>query len=157
MMRSALIVGSVSTLVAMELATPPRTASAVHESPVAQTFAGLGDSFDTLTEADRLEPHRYAQGEAPTLPVSSDLPTFSVGLAHATSQEPRKGPSRHSYSTRKQRVAVVPVKSRPKSRISAKDSKSDRLEGVVVVHKPCRQNALDGLLKLLSLSRGCEI
>lgn len=156
MVRAALILGSVGALLAMELATPPRTASAVHESPVAQTSAGIGDAFDTLTEADRLEPHHYAQSEAPTPPVSSDLPTSSVGLAHASSQEPQKGTSRHTHSTSKQKVTVVPAKSRPKSRMSAKDSKGDRLKAAVVVHKPCRQNVLDRLLRVLSLSHGCE-
>jgi len=156
MMRGALVLGSIGTLVAMELATPPRTATAVHESPVSQTPTGIGDSYDTLTEADRLA-HHYAQSEVPTLPVSADLVTSSLDLAPVTSQEPQKRTRRHSYSASKQKVAVVPAKSRPKSRMSEKDSKGDRLESVAVAHKPCRQDALDRLLKLLSLSRGCEV
>lgn len=155
MMRGALILGSVGTLVAMGLATPPRTVSAVHESPGAQTSTAIADSYDTLTEADRQEPYRYAQIEAPTLPVSPDLPTSSVGLARASSQEPREGTRRHTPSTSKQKVAAVPIKSRRKIQTSAKGSR-DRSDGVAVVHKSCRQNVLDSLLNLLSLSRGCE-
>jgi hypothetical protein len=159
MMRVALVLGSIGTMAAIELATPPRTASAVHESPVAQTSAGFDDSYDTLTEADRLEPYRYAKGEASTPPVSSDPPTSSVDSPPPRSQESQRT-RRHLYSAKKQKVAVVPPKLTTKpttnSRTSTKHSNSDREEAVVAGHKPCRQNALDSLLKLLSLSRGCE-
>ena len=155
MMRGALILGSIGTLVAMELATPPRTASAVHESSVAQTSTGIVDSYDTLIEADRLEPYRYAKSEATTPPVSSDQPTSSVDSRPLSSQESQRT-RRHPHSTKKQSVAVVPSKPTANSRISAKHSDSDRVLAVVVGHKPCRQNVLDRLLKLLTLSRGCE-
>ena len=156
MMRGVLIIGSIGTLVAMVLAMPPRIATAVRESPVSQTSAGISDSYDTLTEADRLEPYRYARSEAPTPPVSADQPTSSVDAAPLSSQEPQRRTSRHLYSSKRQKVAVVPPKPRAKSRTSAKRSNSDPVETVMVSHKPCRQNVLDSFLKLLSLSHGCE-
>ena len=156
MMRGALILGTIGTLVAMELATPPRTASAVHESPVAQTSTGIGDSDDTLIETDRLEPYRYAKSEPPTPPASSDQPTSSVDFAPLSSQESQTRTRRHLHATKKQTAAVLPPRPRANRPISTKHSNNDRVEAAVVGHKPCRQNVLDGLLKLLSLPRGCE-
>ena len=67
MMRAALILASVSTLSAMELATPPRSVKAVNE-PAIQSMVGIDVSRDTLTKIDRLE-FPYALYEVPTRPI----------------------------------------------------------------------------------------
>jgi hypothetical protein len=156
MMRTALILGSVGTLVAMQFAAHPRAANAIDELPVAQTSVGISGSYDTLTNADRLEPYRYAQSEAPTPPASSVEPRPAVSPAPITPQELQKSASRHSHSTDKRKVAVALPKPRPKTPSSEKHSKADRLRDIPVVHKRCQQNAFDSFLKALSLSSSCE-
>ena len=67
MMRAALILVGLGTLVAMELEAPPRTAKAVIE-PKSQSTVGISHSRDTLTKADRLEIHDV-QHQAPARPT----------------------------------------------------------------------------------------
>jgi hypothetical protein len=68
MMRAALILVGLGTLVAMELEAPPRTRKAVNE-PLAQSTVGLSASHDSLTKADRLE-IPYVQYDAPAQRIS---------------------------------------------------------------------------------------
>jgi hypothetical protein len=68
MLRAALILVDVGSLVAMEFGTPPRVAKAVNQ-PLPQSAVGAGDSRDTLATADRLE-IPYFQNELPIPPIS---------------------------------------------------------------------------------------
>jgi hypothetical protein len=156
MMRAALILASVATLAAMELATPPRAEKAAHEPLVDQTSVGTITSYDTLTEADRLELHRYMQNDASIPPASFVLSTPPVNSASVISQKPQKTISRHSRVSNTRKVVVAPPKPKPRTKVSENASNTRRGRAVVVSRKPCRQNALDSLLKALSLSPGCE-
>jgi hypothetical protein len=149
MMRAALILVGLGTLVAMELEAPPRTRKAVNE-PLAQSTVGLSASRDTLTKADRLE-IPYVQHEAPAQPISSVArmpppdPTAIIPL------EVQKIVDQH----RRGAVVVMLPKPRPKHTASRKTANTERSKVTTAV-KFCRPNAFDDLLKALNLSPACE-
>src|SRR6266545_32685 len=93
MVRAALIVVGLGTLVAMEFEAPPRTRKAVNE-PLAQSTVGIGASRDTLTKADRLE-IPYVQREAPAQPTSSVERTTSPDPTAVIPQQASKIVDQH--------------------------------------------------------------
>lgn len=153
MMRAALVLASVGTLAAMEIATPPRTVKAVNEPLVAQTSVGSINSDDTLTEADRLE-LRYLRNDVPTQSASFVERMPPANSAPITLQG-QKTISRHSRASNAKKGAVMLPKSRPKHADSRKTANADRSKTTVEV-KSCRPNAFDSLLKAFNLSPKCE-
>jgi hypothetical protein len=149
MMRAALIVVGLGTLVAMELEAPPRTRKAVNE-PLAQSTVGIDASRDTLTKADRLE-IPYVQHEAPAQPTSSVERTTSPDPTAVIPQEASKIVDQH----RRGAVVVMLPKPRPKHIASKKAANTERSKVTIEV-KSCRPNTFDSLLKALNLSPACE-
>jgi hypothetical protein len=149
MMRAALIVVGLGTLVAMELEAPPRTRKAVNE-PLAQSTVGINALRDTLTNADRLE-IPYVQHEAPAQPISSVERTTSPDPTAVIPQEAPKIVDQH----RRGAVVVMLPKPRPK-RIASKKAANTERSKVTIEVKSCRPNAFDSLLKALNLSPACE-
>ena len=161
MMRAALILVSVGSLAAMELATPPRVAKAVNQ-PLTPTV-GVGDSRDTLAKADRLE-IPYFRNELPTQPSSFVERTPPAHATPVISKAASKIVSGNPHDAKTGKVA--PARPKPRPRIA--DSKpgtrttnsrtvanTDRSKAPMDV-KPCRPNMFDSLLKALSLPSGCE-
>ena len=160
MLRAILVVAGVGTLVAIELATPPRTANAVNEPVVAQPASGVRDPPDTLTKVDRLA-ISYFQNELSTQQMSF---VERMPPANATPIIPKEAPklvngSRHNAKIKK--LAAVHLKPKPDSKPRPKttDSKTatntDRSKAFLDAMS-CRPNAFDGLLKALNLSSGCQ-
>jgi hypothetical protein len=178
MMRAALILVGVGSLVAMELRTPPRVAKAVNR-PLTQSTVGVGDSQDTLAKADRLE-IPYFQNELPAQPISfvARMPpadsTPIISKTPSISKEASKIVSGNRHDAKTKKVAFVGPKLRPKipdSKPGPKttdskttDSKTTDSKTVANTYrskapidvKPCRPNAFDSFLRALSLPRGCE-
>jgi hypothetical protein len=162
MMRAALILVSVGSLVAMELATPPRVAKAVNP-PLTPSTAVAGDSQDTLAKADRLE-IPYFRNELPVQPSSFVERTPPADATRVISKAASKIVSGSSHDAKTSRVALVPPKPRPRIPDSKPGTKTidsrtvantDRSKAPMDV-KPCRPNVFDSLLKALSLPSGCE-
>jgi hypothetical protein len=161
MMRAALILAGIGSLVAMELGTPPRGAKAVNQ-PLAQSTVGGGDSRDTLVKADRLEiPYFQNELSAQQISFVERPPADSTPIISKEASKTVSG-NRHDAKTKK--VAVISPKPRPKNpeskpRPKTTDSKTvtnaDRSKVPMDV-KPCRPNAFDSFLKALNLSSGCE-
>ena len=138
MMRAALILASVSTLSAMELATPPRSVKAVNEAGI-QSMVGIDVSRDTLTKVDRLE-IPYVLNEVPTRPISVIERMPSANSTVIDWPEASKTIGRH---------ALALPKPRPKTKEA---KKRDRSKARTEVIKPCSPNAFDSLLRALNLS-----
>jgi hypothetical protein len=162
MMRAALILVGVGSLVAMELRTPPRVAKAV-DQPLTQSTVGVGDSRDTLAKADRLE-IPYFQNELTTQPISFVERMPPADSAPVISKEASKIVSGNRHDAKTKKVAFVGPKPRPKipdskPRPKTTDSKTvantSRSKAPMDV-KPCRPNAFDSFLKALNLPSGCE-
>jgi hypothetical protein len=165
MMRAALIVVGLGTLVAMELEAPPRTAKAVDE-PLAQSTVGSSASRDTLTKADLLD-IPYVQYEAPVQPIS---PVERMPPPAPTAVIPQEAPKiidQQGRSARAKKVAVMLPKPRPEHTASRKAAKitakktgnktaNTERSKVITEVKSCRPNAFDSLLKALNLSPRCE-
>jgi hypothetical protein len=149
MMRAALILVGLGTLVAMELEAPPRTRKAVNE-PLAQSTVGLSASPDTLTKADRLE-IPYLQYEAPAQRISSLERIPPPDPTAIVPQEVPKIVDQH----RRGAVVVMLPKPRPKHTASKKTANTERSKMTTAV-KFCRPNTFDSLLKALNLSPACE-
>jgi hypothetical protein len=149
MMRAALILVGLGTLVAMELEAPPRPRKAVNE-PLAQSTVGLSASRDTLTKADRLE-IPYVQYEAPAQPISSVERMPPPAPTAIIQQEAPKIIDQH----RRGAVVVMLPKPRPKHTASKKTANTERSKVTIEV-KSCRPNTFDSLLKALNLSPACE-
>jgi hypothetical protein len=162
MMRAALILVGVGSLVAMELRTPPRVAKAVNQ-PLTQSTVGVGDSRDTLTKADRLE-IPYFQNELPTQPISFVQRMPPADSTPVISKEASKivSGNRHDAKTKKVafvrpklRSKITDSKPRPKTTDSKTVANTNRSKAPMDV-KPCRPNAFDSFLKALNLPSGCE-
>jgi hypothetical protein len=162
MMRAALILVGVGSLVAMELRTPPRVAKAVNQ-PLTQSTVGVGDSRDTLTKADRLE-IPYFQNELPTQPISFVQRMPSADSTPVISKEASKIVSGNRHDAKTKKVAFVrpklrskipDSKPRPKTTDSKTVANTNRSKAPMDV-KPCRPNAFDSFLKALNLPSGCE-
>jgi len=160
MMRAALILVSVGSLVAMELATPPRIARAVNQ-PRTPSTAGAGDSRDTLAKVDRLE-IPYFQNELPAQPISFVERTPPADSTPVISKDAGKivSENRHDAKTRKvvgpkPRPKIPDSKPRPKTADSSTVANTHRSKAPMDA-KPCRPNAFDSFLKALKLSSGCE-
>ena len=162
MMRAALILVGVGSLVAMELRTPPRVAKAVNQ-PLTQSTVGVGDSRDTLTKADRLE-IPYFQNELPTQPISFVQRMPPADSTPVISKEASKIVSGNRHDAKTKKVAFVrpklrskipDSKPRPKTTDSKTVANTNRSKAPMDV-KPCRPNAFDSFLKALSLPSGCE-
>jgi hypothetical protein len=149
MMRAALILVGLGTLVAMELEAPPRTRKAVNE-PLAQSTVGLSASRDTLTKADRLE-IPYAQYEALAQRISSVERMPPPDPTAIIPQEVPKIVDQH----RRGAVVVMLPKPRPKHTASKKIANTERSKVTIAV-KFCRPHTFDNLLKALNLSPACE-
>ena len=149
MMRAALILVGLGTLVAMELETPPRTRKAVNE-PLVQSTVGLSASRETLTKADRLE-IPYVQHEAPAQPISAVEPRSPPDPTVVIPQQAPKIIDRHRHGA----VVVMLPRPRPKHTASKKTANTERSKVTTEV-KSCRPNAFDGFLKALNLSPACE-
>jgi hypothetical protein len=149
MMRAALILVGLGTLVAMELEAPPRTRKAVNE-PLAQPALGLSASRDTLMKADRLE-IPYVQYEAPAQPISS---VERMPPPDPTAIIPQEAPKIIDQHRRGAVVVMLP-KPRPKHTASKKTANTQRSKLTIEV-KSCRPNTFDSLLKALNLSPACE-
>ena len=149
MMRAALILVGLGTLVAMELEAPPRTRKAVN-APLAQSTVGLSASRDTLTKADQLE-IPYMQYEAPAQPISS---VERMPPPDPTAIIPQEAPKIIDQQRRGAVVVMLP-KPRPKHTASKKTANTERSKVTIEV-KPCRPNTFDSLLKALNLSLACE-
>jgi hypothetical protein len=162
MMRAALILVGVGSLVAMELRTPPRVAKAVNR-PLTQSTVGVGDSRDTLAKADRLE-IPYFQNELPTQPISFVERMPPADSTPVISKEASKIVSGNRHDAKTKKVAFVGPKPRPKIPDSKTRPKTTDSKTVANTHrskapmdvKPCRPNAFDSFLKALNLSSGCE-
>ena len=153
MMRAALILVGLGALVAVELEAPPRTTKAVNE-PLAQSTAGISDSRDTLTKADRLE-IPYVQHEAPAQPISSVERMPAVDSTAIVPEEAAKIIDQHRRGANAKKVAVKLPKPRPKHTDAKRAPNTDRPKATIEI-KSCRPNAFDSLLKALNLSPGCE-
>jgi hypothetical protein len=162
MMRAALILVGVGSLVAMELRTPPRVAKAVNQ-PLTQSTVGVGDSRDTLTKADRLE-IPYFQNELPTQPISFVQRMPPADSTPVISKEASKIVSGNRHDAKTKKVAFVrpklrskipDSKPRPKTTDSKTVANTNRSKAPMDV-KPCRPNAFDSFLKALNLPSGCE-
>jgi hypothetical protein len=149
MMRAALILVGLGTLVAMELEAPPRPRKAVNE-PLAQSTVGLSASRNTLTKADRLE-IPYVQYEAPAQPISSVERMSPPAPAAIIQQEAPKIIDQH----RRGAVVVMLPTPRPKHTAFKKTANTERSK-VTIEIKSCRPNTFDSLLKALNLSPACE-
>ncbi len=149
MMRAALILVGLGTLVAMELEAPPRPRKVVNE-PLAQSTVVLSDSRNTLTKADRLE-IPYVQYEAPAQPISSVERMPPPAPTAIIQQEAPKIIDQH----RRGAVVVMLPKPRPKHTASKKTANTERSKVTIEV-KSCRPNTFDSLLKALNLSPACE-
>jgi hypothetical protein len=149
MMRAALILVGLGTLVAMELEAPPRPRKAVNE-PLAQSTVVLSASRNTLTKADRLE-IPYVQYEAPAQPISSVERMAPPAPTAIIQQEAPKIIDQH----RRGAVVVMLPKPRPKHTASKKTANTERSKVTIEV-KSCRPNTFDSLLKALNLSPACE-
>ena len=149
MMRAALILVGLGTLVAMELEAPPRPRKAVNE-PLAQSTVGLSASRNTLTKADRLE-IPYVQYEAPAQPISSVERMPPPAPTAIIQQEAPKIIDQHKRGA----VVVMLPKPRPKHTASKKTANTERSKVTIEV-KSCRPNTFDSLLKALNLSPACE-
>jgi hypothetical protein len=149
MMRAALILVGLGTLVAMELEAPPRTRKAVNE-PLAQSTVGLSASRDIPTKADRLE-IPYLQYEAPAQPIFSVERMPPPDPTAIIPQEAPKIVDQH----RRGAVVVMLPKPRPKHTASKKTANTERSKVTIEV-KSCRPNTFDSLLKALNLSPACE-
>ena len=162
MMRAALILVGVGSLVAMELRTPPRVAKAVNQ-PLTQSTVGVGDSRDTLTKADRLE-IPYFQNELPTQPISFVERMPPADSTPIISKEASKIVSGNRHDAKTKKVAFVRPKLRPKIPDSKPRPKTIDSKTVANTYrskapmdvKPCRPNAFDRFLKALNLRSGCE-
>jgi hypothetical protein len=162
MMRAALILVGVGSLVAMELRTPPRVAKDVNR-PLTQSTVGVGDSRDTLAKADRLE-IPYFQNELPTQPISFVERMPPADSTPVISKEASKIVSGNRHDAKTKKVAFVGPKPRPKIPDSKTRPKTTDSKTVANTHrskapmdvKPCRPNAFDSFLKALNLSSGCE-
>jgi hypothetical protein len=174
MMRAALILVGVGSLVAMELGTPPRVAKAVNQ-PLTQSTAGAGDSRDTLAKADRLE-IPYFQNELSTqlisfverTPPADSTPVISKEAGKIVSANPHDAKTGTKADAKTGKVASVrpkpspkipDSKARPKTGPKITDSKTvantHRSKAPMDV-KPCRPNAFDNFLKALKLPSGCQ-
>jgi hypothetical protein len=168
MMRAALILVGVGSLVAMELRTPPRVAKAVNR-PLTQSTVGVGDSQDTLAKADRLE-IPYFQNELPTQPISfvarmppadsapviSKTPVVSKEASKIVSGNRRDAKTKKvAFAGPKPRPKIPDSKSRPKTTDTKAVANTSRSKAPMDV-KPCRPNAFDSFLKALNLSSDCE-
>jgi hypothetical protein len=149
MMRAALILVGLGTLVAMELEAPPRTRKAVSE-PLAQSTVRLNASRDTLTKADRLE-IPYVQNEAPAQRMASVERMPPPDPKAIIPQEVPKILDHH----RRGAVVVMLPKPRPKQTASRKTANTERSKEAIAV-RFCRPNSFDSLLKALNLSPACE-
>ena len=186
MMRAALILVGVGSLVAMELGTPPRVAKAVNQPPT-QSTVGAGDSRDTLAKADRLE-IPYFQNELSTqlisfvertppavsTPViSKDAGKIVSGNRHDARTDARTdtksdAKTRKVASVRPKPSPKIPdSKPRPKTgpeTVPKTAPKTTDSKTVATTHrskapidvKPCRPNAFHNFLKALKLPSGCE-
>jgi hypothetical protein len=162
MMREALILVGVGSLVAMELGTPPRVAKAVNQ-PLTQSTVGVGDSRDTLAKADRLE-IPYFQNELPTQPISFVERMSPADSTPIISKEASKIVSGNRHDAKTKKVAFVRPKLRPKIPDSKPRPKTTDSKTVANTYrskppmdvKPCRPNAFDSFLKALNLPSGCE-
>jgi hypothetical protein len=162
MMRAALILVGVGSLVAMELGTPPRVAKAVNQ-PLTQSTVGVGDSRDTLAKADRLE-IPYFQNELPTQPISFVERMSPADSTPIISKEASKIVSGNRHDAKTKKVALVRPKLRPKIPDSKPRPKTTDSKTVANTYrskapmdvKPCRPNAFDSFLKALNLPFGCE-
>jgi hypothetical protein len=154
MMRAALILVGLGILVAMELATPPRTKTASTEPPLPRLTAEISDSRDTLTKTDRLEiPH--APYEAPTQASSFIERTPLASSPAIIPEKVAKIVDQHGRGTSVRKVAVVLPKPRPKLGDPKKAAKPDRSKAVTEL-KSCQANVFKELLKALNFSDGCE-
>jgi hypothetical protein len=172
MMRAALVLVGVGSLVAMELGTPPRVAKAVNQ-PLTQSTVGVGDSRDTLAKADRLE-IPYFQNQLSTQPISFVERMPPAGSTPIISKEASKIVSGDRHDAKTKKVASVRPKLRPKipdskprpktTNSKTTNSKTTNSKTVLNTHRPkapmdvkqCRPNAFDNFLKALNLPSGCE-
>jgi hypothetical protein len=162
MMRAALVLVGVGSLVAMELGTPPRVAKAVNQ-PLTQSTVGVGDSRDTLAKADRLE-IPYFQNQLSTQPISFVERMPPAGSTPVISKEASKIVSGDRHDAKTKKVASVGPKLRPTIPGSKPRPKTTNSKTVANTHRPkapmdvkqCRPNAFDNFLKALNLPSGCE-
>jgi hypothetical protein len=162
MMRAVLILVGVSSLVAIELGTPPRVAKAVNQ-PLTPSTVGVGDSRDTLAKADRLE-ISYFQNELPTQPISFVERMPPADSTPIISKEAGKNVSGNRHDGKTKKVAFVHPKPRPKIPNSKPRPKTTDSKTVANTYrskapmdvKPCRPNTFDRFLKALNLPAGCE-
>jgi hypothetical protein len=162
MMRAALILVGVGSLVAMELGTPPRVAKAVNQ-PLTQSTVRVGDSRDTLAKADRLE-IPYFQNELPTQPISFVERMPPADSTPIISKEASKIVSGNRHDAKTKKIAFVRPELRPKIPDSKPRPKTTDSKTVANTYrskapmdvKPCRPNAFDSFLKALNLPSGCE-
>jgi hypothetical protein len=149
MMRAALILVGLGTLVVLEREAPPRTRKAVNE-PLRQSTVGLSASRDTLTKADRLA-IPYVQNGAPAQRISS---VERMPPPDPKAVIPQEVPKIVDQQRRGAVVVVLPGP-RPKHTASGKTATIGRSK-VAIAAKLCRPNTFDSLLKALSLSPACE-
>src|SRR4051812_33240120 len=162
MMRAALIVVSVGSLVAMELGTPPRIAKAVNQ-PLTQSIVGVRDSRDTLMNADRIE-IPYFQNELRTQPLSFVERMSPANSTPVVSKDASKIASGNRHEAKIKKLAFVRPKLRPKIAESKPRPETTASKTVANTYrskapmdvKPCRPNAFDSFLKALNLPSGCE-
>jgi hypothetical protein len=176
MMRAALILVGVVSLVAMELEAPPRVAKAVDQPFTLSTVgAGVGasDSRDTLAKADRLE-IPYFQNHLSIPPISSvermppadSTPAISkeAGKTVSVNRPDLKTRDVKTKNVKTRQVASVAPKpssripdSRPRLATTASKSVANTTRSKAPMDaKPCRPNAFDSFLKALNLPSGCE-
>ncbi|MBR1245729.1 hypothetical protein JQ609_02165 [Bradyrhizobium sp. AUGA SZCCT0169] len=153
----------IGALAAMELRTPPRTATAVVQ-PLAETTVDISDSHGALAKADKLEVN-YAKTETPAQPALVNEPIPPSPPAEATIVRPSEAPKinrhRHDPKAKKVTTAALP-KPKPKSidirRTTdiRRTANSERSKAAASEPLHCRLSAFGGLRKALNTA-GCEI
>jgi hypothetical protein len=137
----------------MELSTPLRSAVAIVK-PVAETTAGISDSADASTKADRLE-IAAASSKAPTQPALVDermSPSEGISVG---SSKPTRVINRQRPDPASKKVAIT---ARPKLKPRATAIKRTTITERRVANNTelCRLSAFGGLRKALNIF-GCEI
>jgi hypothetical protein len=169
MMRAILILMGLGTLVAMELAAPPRARTASPEPSLLQLSADITGSRDTLTQKDRLEiPHRPFEAPAAVGLIEPAAPARSPEVIP---EQVTKIADRHGSDASVRPAAVVLPRPRPRitnprethkeahkqadKQVPRQAANADRAQAATPA-RSCRQNAIRDMLRALSLLDGCE-
>jgi len=120
------------------------------------TTVGSGAPQDTLTNADKLE-IAYVRGAIQAEPITPTAKAFNETPPQPPSPPAtRKIVSRHTHDTNAKKVAGASPGRHIKGHESKKSKNVERAK-LPVDLRPCRRpEGIDGLLRVLNLSAGCD-